>query len=262
MQVFIDGIGLCGPGLSGWKDGRAILAGEAPYQFAPSVIPVSALLPATERRRTVPTIKLALAVGAEALENAALDPAAIATVFSSSGGDGETVHAILEILASSGREVSPTKFHNSVHNAPAGYWSIATKAHAPSTSLCGYDESFAIGLIDAACQAITENRTVMLVAYDLPYPEPLHSLRPINSSFGVAFVLSPGATAQSLAAMTLKIKAARGRATAASSAELETLRTQNPSARSLPLLAALASGAPQTVTLDYLSGKQLAISLA
>ena len=49
------------------------------------------MLAQTERRRTVPTVKLALAVGCEALEMAGCHPSGIATVFTSSGGDGETV---------------------------------------------------------------------------------------------------------------------------------------------------------------------------
>ena len=119
MRVYLEGIGLCGPGLPGWQDSANILAGRAEYQPIPTIIPLPTLLPANERRRTVPTVRLALAVGAEAFEHAGRDPADTATVFTSSGGDGETMHAILEVLAADAREVSPTRFHNSVHNAPS-----------------------------------------------------------------------------------------------------------------------------------------------
>jgi hypothetical protein len=260
MKVYIDGIGLCGPGLANWQAGKAILSGTAPYVFAPTVIPVPSLLPATERRRTVPTVKLALAIGEEALAAAGLAPAETATVFASSGGDGETVHAILEVLAAPNREVSPTKFHNSVHNAPSGYWAIAAQSHAPTTSICGYDDSFAVGLVDVAAQAVTEARPVALIAYDLPYPEPLHSLRPIYSSFGTALVLSPARGNSSLAALDIEIAPAGPAPTRAHNA-LEILRTGNPAARSLPLLAALACGGKQTMTLDYLAYNTLSLGL-
>ena len=114
------------------------------------------MLPA-ERRRAGATVKLAIAAGSEALAQAGRDPADMAMVFAASGGDGETVHEILAVLARSTREVSPTRFHNSVHNAPAGYWTVATGSRAPSTSLCAFDESFAAGLLDAAVQATVQD---------------------------------------------------------------------------------------------------------
>ena len=136
MRVCVEGVGLLGPGLCGWQTSRAVLAGSTPYVFAPTVLTASALLPAAERRRTGAPVKLALAVGHEAFTNAGRDAATTATVFTSSGGDGENVHQICETLASTDREVSPTRFHNSVHNAAAGYWGIATGSREASTSLC------------------------------------------------------------------------------------------------------------------------------
>ena len=42
--------------------------------------------------------------------------------------NGQVIHEICEALATDEREVSPTRFHNSVHNASAGYWGIATRS--------------------------------------------------------------------------------------------------------------------------------------
>ena len=56
------------------------------------------------------------------------DAATLATVFSASGADGHNCHALCEQLATDDRQLSPTRFHNSVHNAAAGYWSVATGA--------------------------------------------------------------------------------------------------------------------------------------
>ena len=42
---------------------------------------------------------------------------------------------------------------------------------------------------------------------------------------------------------------------------LEALRAGVPAARSLPLLAALARGAPQALAIDYLGGLQLHVSV-
>jgi hypothetical protein len=261
VQVFIEGIGLCGPGLDGWPAAQAALTGVAAYEARPAIIPTCTLLPANERRRTVQTVKLALAVGMEAFAAAQRDAAETATVFASSGGDGETIHEILKVLASDEPELSPTRFHNSVHNAPAGYWSIATKSQAPSSSLCCHDASFAAGLVDAAVQAVIQDRAVALIAYDLPYPEPLNSVRTIGAIFGVALILTPQATAGAVARLAIEFARDGGPATAMASPALEALRQGTPAARSLPLLAALAGSAPQTLRVDYVPGLQLRLSL-
>src|SRR2546426_11196097 len=192
-------VGLLGPGLRGWGAARRVLTGEEPFCSASAVIGTSDLLPPAERRRTPVPVKLALAVGQEAFENAGRDAAATATVFTSSSGEGETLHHMCEALASAEREGSPTRFHTSVHNAAAGYWGIATRSRQPSTSLCAYDASFTAGLVEAATQVASWGKPVALIAYDQPYPEPLHSARPILASFGAALVLTPEATGRTSA---------------------------------------------------------------
>jgi Beta-ketoacyl synthase, N-terminal domain len=261
VQVYIEGVGLLGPGLPGWAASQPILAKDRPYAASPVDLPPSPLLPANERRRTVATVRLALLVGAEAFANAKRDPAVTATVFASSGGDGETLHHICETLASAEPEVSPTRFHNSLHNAPSGYWSIATKSRAPSTSLGAFDASFAAGLLDAAAQATVEGQAVALVAYDLPYPEPLHSKRPIGSVFGVSLVLASKPSAASCAQLTLTLEHRPAPPTAMEDPALEAMRRGNPAARSLPLLEALASSRSADIRLDYLHGDIITVSV-
>jgi Beta-ketoacyl synthase, N-terminal domain len=259
-RVFIEGAAVRGPGLNGWTESRAALAGIEPYRAAPPDLPASPLPPA-ERRRTVPTVKLALAVGIEAFAAAGRDPAETATVFASSGGDGETIHQILAALASDEREVSPTRFHNSVHNAPAGYWSIATRSHAPSTSIGCHDATFAAGLLEAAVQAAVEERATALVAYDIGYPEPLHSVRPVGALFGTALVLVPWVSPRSFARLELALRPRASDYSTMEDAALERLRMGSPAGRSLPLLATLARSAADIVTLEYMSGLMLAVSV-
>jgi hypothetical protein len=265
VRVFIDGIGVLGPGLAGWEASRLVLAGESPYAAAPVDLPPPALLPAAERRRAVATVKLALAVGTEALAAAARRATEVATVFTSSGGDGRTIDEILTVLATDEREVSPTRFHNSVHNAPSGYWTIATGAHEPSTSLCAHDASFAAGLIEAAAQAVADAKPVMLVAYDLPYPEPINAVRPVGGPFAVALVLTPRPTPRSLAGIGLELQSAGLPSDTEPHLDvppLETLRRSNPAARSLPLLTALARRSPATLFVEGVSGMSLRLALA
>jgi hypothetical protein len=262
IEAYIEGVGLCGPGLQGWESSRAVLAGVRPYLSMPEVVPPSALLPANERRRMVTTVKLTMAVGSEAIFHAGRDAVVTPTVFTSSGGDGDTVHQILESLATPEREMSPTRFHNSVHNAPAGYWSIATRSREPTTALCAYDASFAAGLLEAAAQAKDEGRPVALIAYDLPYPEPLDTVRPIVSLFATALVLNPQATEHSLARLKIALRRAVNESTPMPDPALEKLRRGNPAARSLPLLAALARHAPETVAVEYRGGKHLVVDVS
>lgn len=262
MRVFIEGVGLVGPGLQGWEASRALLAGTATYVPAPTAVAASELLPAAERRRISVPVKLALAAGSEALRNAARDPAATASVFTSSQGDGDNLHLICESLASPQREISPTRFHNSVHNAPAGYWSIATRCRKASTSLCGHDASFAVGLLDAAVQVAVDDEPVVLIAYDHPHPEPLHAIRTIGASLGMALVLTPQATGRTLAVLDLRFAPRSGNASRMRETMLETLRTGAPAARSLPLLSALARRATETLLIDCPAGNQLRIAVA
>lgn len=260
MRAYIEGIGLFGPGLDGWDQAIPILAGRAPYVPGPANIPASALLPANERRRAPKTVKLALAAGAQAFAAAGRDPAATATVFTSSGGDGETIHDILLMLTEPARELSPTKFHNSVHNAAAGYWSIATGATAATTSLCAHDDSFAAGLLEACAQAAVAREAVALIAYDVPYPSPLFAVRPVGATFGTALVLAPAPSPTAFARLELALSPGPFPSTPAPPA-LEELRRSTPAARALPLLAVLAAGVAGSVALDYLDDMTLQLHI-
>jgi hypothetical protein len=259
MQIFLEAIGICGPGLDGWTNSAAVLAGTTRYEPAPPRIVAPDLLPSAERRRAVPSVRLALQIGKEALDAGTADVQALPTVFTSSGGDGSTMHAILDTLALPAREMSPTQFHNSVHNAPAGYWSIATGSHAPTTSLAAHDGSFAAGLLEAASQLVASNAPVLLVAYDGAYPGPLHKVRPIAATFGVALLLTPQKRGTRL---TIE----RGRGTpngdALADAQLEALRWGNPAARSLPLLTAIARKATTQVEIQETANHLLRIAIA
>ena len=257
LTARVLGVGLVGPGLAGWRESRAVLAGEAPYVAAPTTIPSPEALPATERRRAGKGVKLALAAGLAACAEAGREARGLGAVFASSTGDGENLHAICEVLATSEREISPTRFHNSVHNAPAGYWGIATGAMGPSDSLAAFDASFAAGLIEAMGRLASDpTRPVVLVAYDAPYPEPLAATRPIADAFGVGLVLGTDA-----GGMGLAVSFAAEPPTRLADAALESVRTGAPAARALPLLQLLAAGKPGRVALEYLGDLALVVEV-
>jgi hypothetical protein len=268
----IEGIGLLGPGLNDWASSTALLEGRSPYVSQPTMLPTPDGLPPAERRRLGQVVKLALGVGLQATSRAGAEPATLAAVFASSGGDGINCHEICQALSLEERLISPTRFHNSVHNAAAGYWSIATGCRAASNAVCAYDASFAAGLLEAVTQVVVDQTRVLLVAYDAPYPPPLFAKRPIPEAFGVAFVLAPVAAsaASAVGSAPWPNDGSLGRLTLSFSdspadrmrdAALESLRASIPAARSLPLLYQLAVRKPAVVNIDYLDGRCIAVEV-
>ena len=260
LAAFIEGVGLLGPGLTDWASGVAVLNGAQPYTPQKTMLPAPQWLPAAERRRSCGIVKLTLAIGAEALAAANLDAKALPTVFASSGGEGDNCHNICEVLASSDRQVSPTRFHNSVQNVTAGYWGIATGAMANATVVCAFDGSFSAGLLEALTVVVTGNTRTLLLAYDISYPEPLHGARPIHDALGIALVLAPTRGAQALARISATCSTRD--ADTMSDASLENLRTSIPAARGLPLLHALTQRSARSTVLEYLDGTSLTVDVS
>jgi hypothetical protein len=275
IRVSVEAVAVCGPGLPDWETSQPVFSGHQAYRPAPIVLQAPAQLSAAERRRAVPSVRLALGVGAACVAHwgqaAGLDPGSLPAVFASSGADGETIVAILAALATASREVSPTRFHNSVHNAPSGYWGIAMQSREAVTSVSCYDASFAAGLLEAGVQAVAGARPILLVAYDLAYPDPLDRVRHIDAGFGVAFVLRPASSAaaervppdlappdpvppgRALAGLGLRVTTGSA-ANGCADPGLEALRRGNPAARSLPLLVMLAARSAGRVQLELSHG--------
>lgn len=259
LTAYIEGIGLLGPGLNNWPSSQAVLTGETAYQSQNTVLPPPASLPPAERRRCGPIVKLTLAIGHEAADAAGLSASVLPMVFSASGADGGNCHEICQMLASDDRQISPTRFHNSVHNAAAGYWSIANGAMASSSVLCAYDASFGAGLLEAMTQVVIDGTHSLLIACDTTYPEPLRAARPIPDEFGVGLVLAPQAGAKTLAKISVALTS--DAADRLSDAGLEQLRTVIPTARSLPILRAIAKRESSRVVIDYLDDTRLSVEI-
>src|SRR5262245_39784228 len=245
IDCVVSGVGVLGPGLAGWEAARGVLAGEQPYRPDAVAEPRPAALPPNEQRRGARTVRWAIAAAQEALQQSGDAPSEAATVFSSSSGDGETLAQICEALAQAERAVSPTRFHNSVHNAAAGYWSIAAASRRPSTTLCGHDASFTVALLEAAVQVAAGEPAVLLVAYDLPYPPPLFAARPIAEPLAVALLICAARPPRRVANLRVAVATDPAESAAPGPREL----ASNPAARALPLLAAVARGQEATLHL-------------
>ena len=89
VRVFVEGIGTLAPGLEAWPLTQEVTRKYRPYEPRPVSAPPVGLLPPAERRRAGLTIRLAMAVGIEALGQARRAPEEMSMVFATSGGDGE-----------------------------------------------------------------------------------------------------------------------------------------------------------------------------
>lgn len=262
MRAFIESVGIVAPGFADWDAAEPVLSGLARYEASALSLPPVELLPSAERRRTGFPVKLAISVGHQALARAQRPLDGIATIFTASSGDGDVIDEICKTLAGSDKQVSPTRFHNSVHNAPSGYWGIATGSMLPSTSLCGYDWSFSVGLLEAAVQVNTEYDEVLLIAYDAPYPGPLGKRRGVSATFGTAMLMTKQRTAKSVADIEVTLLDTTREQTLMDDPGLETLRQTNPAARALPLLRAFAMKQAQSIFLESGPRQTLLVNVA
>jgi hypothetical protein len=261
MRVAILGVGLLSAGLEGWSKGRQVLGRGLPFWPESLPEPEAELLPPNERRRSSHCVRWAVQVAHEAIAQSRLDPREVATVFASSGGEMGVLDTLCRALATTERIVSPTVFHQSVHNTAAGYWGIATTCQQSSTALSCYDDSCAVGLLEAVTYATLEGCPVLCVCYDLPAPEPLNGARPIASAFAAALVITPS-VGSLLPAASLRLLSHEGRhATVMPDEDLERLRLDNPAARILPLLRALALPGRCTISMNVLDDQLLAVEV-
>ena len=239
---FVDGIAFWAPTLPGWEHARAAFRGEAAPLDVPAKRPAPELLAAAERRRAPDTVALALEVAAAAVRAAGAAADALPSVFTSAHGDLAVNDYMCTTLAKEPTLISPTKFHNSVHNAAAGYWTIATGCREASTALTAFDASFGAGLLEAACQCTADARPVLLVAFDVEATGALATVTHSSGLLACAFVLAPEASARSVAAFDWQL--ARGGVVAAARSPAARSLAGNAMAGAMPLLEAIATSTP------------------
>ena len=257
----VRGLGVLAPGLAGWTNARDVFAGQRPWSDGPVASPDVQQLPVTERRRVNATSRWAIAVADEAaapLE--ATERASMPAVFASGDGDGEVLDQMLAALAAPEPSLSPTLFHNSVFNAPIGYWSIATRSTGWATMICAGEGSVAAALLEGASQALAARVPVLCVCVDLAYPDRLAALRAPGRSFAFGIVLDASSPAGGLA--TIAIGELVGDESGdRSSDRLRTAFAGNAAAAAIPLLACIARGTGGAMTLPYLDGQGLRIEV-
>jgi hypothetical protein len=251
LLVHIEGIGWWTAQATDWAAAAAQLRGEA-APAAPATKPAAALLPPNERRRAPEPVLLACEAAAQACAMSGRDAATLPCVFASIHGDLAITDAMCATLADDPLQLSPTRFHNSVHNAPAGYWTVATGCHAASSATSAWHASFGAGLFEAAVQALADATPVLFAAYDGRAPDPLGAVVGTAPAYANAFVLGPARSARTLASLRLRHEAQPAPAADAAHDPLAALR---------PLFAALAQAGPSCMRLPAGRASALAIEV-
>ena len=134
-------------------------------------IDASILAPMLRRRTSIAT-KMAITALDRACKEADIGTD-LPVVFTSSVGEMAVTDRLCKAISECRFPLSPTQFHNSVHNTAAGYWSLTVDSMAPMQSMAGMQDSFAMGLLEAYCQLQAGAEHVLLVSYDESMPDGL-----------------------------------------------------------------------------------------
>ena len=174
--VYVRGLGFWTPG---YASPEAWCRGESdPSVIAPEV----ALLSGPLRRRATGLTRVAVEVLHQAIRTADCEVSTIPILWATAHGEHTTAIKILDMMRSGEGKLSPTHFHNSVHNTASGYASIALGNCSPSTTVTGGVELVASTFLEAICHLETAAQDVAVVLAD----EPL--LPPFERSEGAALL--------------------------------------------------------------------------
>jgi hypothetical protein len=258
--LYIEGPAFWSATLPGWEIASAVFRGDGAPADPPAKRPSPQLLAPAERRRAPDTVALALEVAGAAVAASGRNAADLPCVFVSAHGDLGINDYMCATLAADPLLLSPIKFHNSVHNAAVGYWTIGTGCMAASNSLAAYESSFASGLLEAAAQCAADQRAVLLAGYDMPAVGALASVTTSREMLAVALVLSPTRSARTVASFEWTLAAGALPATPVRSDAARALQV-NAMADALPLFEALARGESESLALPLSATLSLQVQL-
>lgn len=262
LAASLRGIGAFLPGAPDWPHLRDVLLGRAALDASAPARPGTSLLPATERRRAPAGVLLATEVARQACAMAGAAPDALPCVFASTHGEIAITDYVCSTLARAPRELSPTKFHNSVLNAPAGYWTMATGCHCASSAISAHSCSLGAGLLEAASIAHTDSTPVLLALCDVAAAGPLRDVLPARTSFAAAFVLTPGTGGRSFD-MTLDAMPSAPPVPAPIAPSLSAVGADDPTAaQALALLELFAKPQPARLALPLSAGLALTLEVS
>jgi hypothetical protein len=256
-ELQLVGIGTWSPRHGNWEE---FCAGIQSDDWPEEVKLQPDLIPPRERRRAPQLVKMAIEVMDQACKMAAIEPNESAVIFSSAMGDMQITDYICAALAQTPKLISPTKFHNSVHNAAPGYWSIATGAFCPASAVSAFEYTPTMAFLEACIQAAEEQTPVLCVAQEVAAPPVLMDICPSEAPFSAAFLLAPAGFCDSpLASIEFVVEQ--------DSAEWPEIDgrlgefASNMSARFLPLMTALAGNMATHIRLPMTENMSLGVRL-
>jgi Beta-ketoacyl synthase, N-terminal domain len=148
-SIAITGVSIIFPGVTNLREFKSFL-NRSDYDIKNEElsIPSSELLPARMKRRMSPLTQMTIQSTSEARMNLDL-PNTVPFIFGSANGEINTIGRVMQSILDPEDMVSPTLFHNSVHNTAPGYWSIVSGLRDPSNTVSGGVLTTEYTLLDA-----------------------------------------------------------------------------------------------------------------
>ena len=173
----ITGTGIVMDGLSGAEElVRVASLGESNFSKGQGRVYSSKqdpLIPARLRRRMSRLSAMVFGATRQSLGTDFARDTSTPMIFATANGELNTIGTILDSLVDPEKVVSPTQFHNSVHNTPAGYWTIATKRKSPTSTISMGALSFEYAMLEAWCRLINGDDDLLVTAGDEAIKTPL-----------------------------------------------------------------------------------------
>lgn len=260
LNFTVLGVGAWGPTFHNWSDLSALLQGKS-IDVEPNKGPKPEIIPANERRRAPLPVRLAVESSWQAAQNAGLDPVDLTSVFVSGLGDTQLTDYMCRTLASENKALSPTKFHNSVHNAAAGYWTISTGCMQAANSVAGFQESVPLTLLEAVIQCHAEQRPILMTFYDAPCSEVLRDLMKNEIAFSASIVIAPAQQADTGMYQAQVQQKTVDWPEFEATDFLQTCYATNPVGRILPLLKTIAQKSQGSIELPVSADTSIKLSL-
>jgi hypothetical protein len=164
---------------------------RAPAPLGADGAPPLASVPPLLRRRCSRLTRMALEAAFRCVSDE--DMGRVTTVFASRHGDAASNVSLLESLAR-GEPLSTTRFSHSVHNAPAGLFSIAAGNRRPSASVAAARGTFPCGYLESISMLTRHPESpVLFVMADEPLPPTLAAFRDEPpGAYALALLMVPG----------------------------------------------------------------------
>ena len=243
------GVGAWGPGFSDWQQLCQLMAlgvdPSEPTNPVQRAIPKPAIIPANERRRAPLPARIAVEASAQALRASQLEATELPCVFGSGLGDTDITDYLCRALNTEAKQLSPTKFHNSVHNAAAGYWTISTGCMKSANAIAAFGDTAGLCLLEALTLCQFNEEPVLLTVYDTRASEVYRDIFPCSEDFAASLVICPRKMHASSQLAVLRpgalgaVTGQHGSGESGLTPQLRTLAATNPAAQLLHLLTAI-----------------------